>query len=262
MENQKIWNNLKDNLRRYCEENGFSDVVLGLSGGLDSAIVSVLAGDALGAGHVHCLMMKTDYTSELSLQIAAKIAELNVFEYKVIDIQPLIDNQKRFLTGVFGEEPKNIVMENLQARERGKILMACSNQFGYLVLACGNKSEAAMGYCTLYGDTCGGILPIGNLYKSKIFELARWRNEQNNVLPEEVIERAPSAELSAGQKDEDSLPPYHVLDGILSAYLEGGQKESEIVRQGFPEKTVKWVLTQYRRMAFKRQQMPASLELG
>lgn len=256
-----IWNELKRNLKTYCDENGFSDVILGLSGGLDSAIVSVLAADALGAGHVHALMMKTNYTSELSLQIAAKIAELNGFDYKVLDIQPVVDNQKRFLAGVFGEEPKNIVMENLQARERGKTLMAFSNQFGYLVLACGNKSEAAMGYSTLYGDTCGGISPIGNLYKSQIFELARWLNEQKEVLPQAVIERAPSAELSDNQKDEDSLPPYHVLDGILSAYLEQGKKENEIVKCGFPEKTVRWVIRQYHRTAFKREQTPKALAL-
>ena len=254
-----IWNSLKKKLKAYCDENGFSDVILGLSGGLDSAIVSVLAADALGAERVHALMMKTDYTSELSLQIAAKIAALNGFAYKVVDIQPVIDNQKRFLAGVFGEEPKNIVVENLQARERGKTLMACSNQYGYLVLACGNKSESAMGYCTLYGDTCGGISPIGNLYKSQIFELARWRNSLSESLPEAVIERAPSAELSAGQKDEDSLPPYHVLDAILAAYVDEGKSEAQIVKMGFAEKTVQWVVWQYRRMAFKREQMPKAL---
>ncbi len=261
-ENMKhIWSYLKKNLKSYCDENGFSDVILGLSGGLDSAIVSVLASDALGAAHVHALMMKTDYTSELSLQIAAKIAALNGFEYKVIDIQPVVDNQKRFLAGVFGEEPKNIVLENLQARERGKTLMACSNQFGYLVLACGNKSESAMGYCTLYGDTCGGISPIGNLYKSQIFELARWRNTLSEALPEAVIERAPSAELSVGQKDEDSLPPYHVLDAILTAYVDEGKTEAQIVKMGFTEKNVRWVIGQYRRMAFKREQTPKPLSI-
>lgn len=261
-EMENIWNSLKKNLKNYCDENGFSDVVLGLSGGLDSAIVSVLASDALGASHVHALMMKTDYTSELSLQIAAKIAELNGFAYKAVDIQPVVEHQKRFLAGVFGEKPKNIVLENLQARERGKILMACSNQFGYLVLACGNKSESAMGYCTLYGDTCGGISPIGHLYKSQIFELARWRNLQGEALPEAVIERAPSAELSAGQKDEDSLPPYHVLDAVLTAYVDEGKSEAQIVKAGFTEKTVRRIICQYRRMAFKREQTPKPLPIS
>ena len=258
---EHIWQSLKKNLKTYCDENGFSDVILGLSGGLDSALVSVLATQALGAEHVHAVMMKTKHTSELSLQIAATIAALNGFDYKVIDIEPVIENQIRFLAASFGEEPKNIVLENLQARERGKTLMAFSNQFGYLVLACGNKSEAAMGYCTLYGDTCGGISPIGNLYKSQIFEIAKWLNTEKEVLPQAVIERAPSAELSDNQKDEDTLPPYHVLDGILSAYLEQGKKENEIVKYGFPEKTVRWVLNRYRKMAFKREQTPKSLKI-
>ena len=135
---EKIWGNLKKGLRFYCRENGFSDVILGLSGGLDSAVVS--------------------YTSALSLEIARELAEMNKFNYRVLDIQPLVDSQQKFLTAALGTEPKKVVVENLQARERGKILMAFSNQFGYLVLACGNRSEAATGYCTLYGDTCGGLM--------------------------------------------------------------------------------------------------------
>ena len=152
-------------------------------------------------------------------------------------------------------------MENLQARERGKILMAFSNQFGYLVLACGNKSEAATGYCTLYGDTCGGLMPIGDLYKSQIFELARWRNQQGLVLPEAVINRAPSAELSDGQKDEDSLPPYAVLDAILQLYLDEQKTQRDIVAQGYDETTVAWVIKQYARTEFKRKQMPEILKI-
>ena len=152
-------------------------------------------------------------------------------------------------------------MENLQARERGKILMAFSNQFGYLVLACGNKSEAATGYCTLYGDTCGGLMPIGDLYKSQIFELARWRNQQGLVLPEAVINRTPSAELSAGQKDEDSLPPYGVLDAILELYIEKNKTPREIVELGYAETTVDWVVKQYAKTAFKRRQMPVILHV-
>lgn len=258
---EKTWNNLKNNLKNYCQKNGFSDVLLGLSGGLDSAIVSVLASDALGCEHVHTIMMKTQYTSEQSLNIAQELADLNGFNYQVVDIQPVIDNQKVFLTEVLGEAPKNIVMENLQARERGKTLMACSNQFGYLVLACGNKSEGAMGYCTLYGDVCGGISPIGNLYKSTIFELAKWRNTQGYVIPKEVISRAPSAELSADQKDEDSLPPYVILDAILALYIDKKQSEEEIIAQGFEVKTVEWIIKQYNKMAFKREQTPKALAI-
>ncbi len=256
---EKIWNDLKNKLRDYCHKNGFNEVLLGLSGGLDSAVVSVLAADALGKENVHTLMMKTDYTSEQSLRIAKKIAELNGFDYKEINIQPVVDNQKKFLAEVMGQEPKNIVLENLQARERGKLLMAFSNQLGYLVLACGNKSEAAMGYCTLYGDTCGGIAPIGNVYKSDLFGLAKWRNKQGFVLPEEVISRAPSAELSPGQKDEDTLPPYKILDEVLKLYEERHLTEKEIKTSGFDEKTVKWIISRFHAMAFKREQMPKAL---
>lgn len=150
-------------------------------------------------------------------------------------------------------------MENLQARERGKILMAYANQYHYLVLACGNRSEAAMGYCTLYGDTCGGIMPIGNLFKTRVFELAKWRNKQSFVFPEEVISRAPSAELSAGQKDEDTLPPYDVLDKILELYLDKKMTLQEVCDRGFEERVVDWVIKQYQKTAFKRIQMPPSL---
>ena len=258
---QNIWNTLTVNLKTYCDEYGFSDVALGLSGGLDSALVSVLAADALGAEHVYTFMMKTNYTSDLSLQIAAKIAELNGFHYQTVDIQPIIDNQKRFLTSLFGQEPKSIVLENLQARERGKILMAYSNQFGALVLACGNKSECAMGYCTLYGDLCGGLMPLGDLYKSQIFELAQWRNQKSEVLPEAVIKRAPSAELRAEQFDEEILPPYLILDGILRAYIDEGKSLVQIIKEGFPENTAKDIVRQYHRMAFKREQMPRILKI-
>lgn len=258
---EKIWHKLVLGLQDYCQRYGFKKVILGLSGGMDSALVSVLACDALGKENVSCLMMKTKHTSDLSLQIAQKLADLNGFSYQVLDIEPIVEAQKQFLTQAFGEAPKNLVMENLQARERGKILMAYSNQNGALVLACGNKSEAAMGYCTLYGDTCGGLLPIGDLYKTTIFDLARWRNQQGFVIPEEVINRAPSAELSDGQKDEDSLPPYSVLDAILRQYIDEQKTEEEIVALGYDAKTVAWVIKQYHKMAFKRKQMPEILKI-
>ena len=260
---EEIWHKLKNGLREYCQQNGFSDVVLGLSGGLDSAIVSVLAVDALGAEHVHCVMMKTQYTSELSLQIVQELADRNGFDYQVIDIEPMIKRQGELLQQIFEQKPKQIVLENLQARERGKILMAMSNQFGWLVLACGNKSEASVGYCTLYGDTCGGIMPIGDIYKSHLFELARWRNLQSDVLPEAVINRAPSAELSAGQKDEDSLPPYKILDKILIKYVEENCSLEEIERfLGVERNIIVRVADLYAKSAFKRKQMPPVINVG
>ena len=256
---EKLWNTLKQGLKAYCQNSGFKDVILGLSGGLDSAIVSVLATEALGKDHVHTLMMKTGHTSPLSLKIASELQQLNGFSYQETDIQPLYDEYRDFLKNKMLETPKQVVVENLQARIRGQILMTYSNQFGYLVLACGNKSEAATGYCTLYGDTCGGLMPIGGVYKSTLFELARWLNERKHVLPDEVITRAPSAELSDGQKDEDALPPYKILDGILALYCDEGKTAEEIIANGFAPETVEWVIRQYRKTAFKRRQMPEIL---
>ena len=259
---QKLWDGLKNGLVTYCRENGFKDVVLGLSGGLDSAIVSVLATEALGKEHVYAVMMKTNYTSQLSLDIAAQLKKLNGFNYREMNIQNLYEQQADFFKDAILETPKKTVLENLQARVRGQFLMAFSNQFGSLVLACGNRSEAATGYCTLYGDTCGGLMPIGNIFKSKLFELAKWLNSRGKtVLPEEVINRAPSAELSEGQKDEDTLPPYDVLDGILTLYCDKKKTAEQIVESGYTQKTVDWVIKQYHKTAFKRAQMPPVLRV-
>ena len=259
---EKIWNKLVSGLQKFCCENGFEQVCLGLSGGLDSAVCAVLAADALGGRNVQALMMKTRHTSDLSLRIAREIAGRNNLNYRELDIEPLVEAETAFLTGTFGSAPRQIVLENLQARTRGKILMAFSNQFGSLVLACGNKSEIAMGYCTLYGDTCGGLAPIAGLYKSEIFELARWRNTVSAALPEEVISRAPSAELAEGQKDEDTLPPYAVLDKILRLYTDEGKTADEIRAAGFAPQTTEWVIKRYHAQAFKRRQLPPGLPLN
>lgn len=256
-----IWNQLTGGIKKFCHQNGFNDITLGLSGGLDSALTAVAAADALGGSHVHALMMATRHTSTLSLQIARKIAEINGLDFKEMDINPLIDEQKTFLRDCFGNEPRKSVVENLQARERGKILMAFSNQYGWLVLACSNRSEIAMGYCTLYGDTCGALAPLGALYKSQIFELARWRNTISQALPMEVIIRAPSAELSPAQKDEDSLPPYALLDKILTLYQDKEMSAAQITAEGFDAVTVEEVIKRCRDQAFKRCQLPPALPL-
>ena len=258
---KNIWRNVVDGINKFCTENKFSDVALGLSGGLDSAVVAVAAAEALGGKHVHAFMMKTDNTSDLSISIARQISELNSLNFKELDIQPIIDDQYTFLKSVFRIEPRNIVIENLQARERGKILMATSNQFNYLILACSNKSELAMGYCTLYGDTCGGLAPIADLYKSDIFKLAKWRNSINTVFPEDVITRAPSAELSKNQKDDDTLPPYAILDGILRLYIDEKLAPDQIINKGFDKNTVNWIVKRYHSQSFKRLQFPEILKI-
>ena len=258
---QIIWKKLVDGIKNFCRHNGFDEVVLGLSGGLDSAVVAVAAAEALGGENVHAIMMKTKYTSDLSLEIASGLAELNGLDYKIDDIQHLIDEDITHLENLWQEKPKNIVIENLQARERGKLLMAYANQYNCLLLSCGNKSELAMGYCTLYGDTCGGLAPIANLYKSEIFALAKWRNSLSKVFPDKVISRAPSAELAEGQKDEDTLPPYVVLDKILKRYIDEHQTRAQIVADGFDAVMVENIIARYEKQAFKRQQTPPALKL-
>lgn len=253
------WNLLKQKLQDFYLMNRFNGIVLGLSGGIDSAVCAVLAADAFGAENITALMMKTRHTSDLSLQIATEIASLNNLNYKVLDIEPLIETETAFLENAFGSEPKPIVLENLQARTRGKILMSWSNQFGSLVLACGNKSEACTGYCTLYGDTCGGVMPIGNLYKTEVYALAKARNKKSKVFPEAVLTRAPSAELAPNQKDENTLPPYPVLDAILRLYVDDKKSKDEICAQGFEPEIVQKVIDLYQKSAFKRLQMPPAL---
>ncbi len=256
---EKLWHKLQSGLRQYCAENGFNKAILGLSGGLDSALTAVLAADVLGGENVTAIMMKTQYTSDLSLQIARETAKLNHLDYHELDIEPLVQAEIGFLAQAFKAPVRGITAENLQARIRGQLLMAWSNQNGGLVLACGNKSEALTGYCTLYGDTCGGLMPIGNVYKTTIFALAKWRNTLGYALPEAVITRAPSAELAAGQKDEDSLPPYAVLDEVLKLLYDEQKSVAEAVAAGFNTALVERVEKLIRRSEFKRKQMATAL---
>lgn len=261
MDYANVWSKLVSGLKNFCADNGFTKVTLGLSGGLDSAVVAALAAEALGGENVQALMMKTKNTSTLSLQIARETARLNRLDFKEIDIQPLVDSQYAFISSLIGDKPKNMVLENLQARQRGLLLMALSNQDGSLVLACGNKSEIAMGYCTLYGDTCGGLAPLANIYKSDIYGLAKWRNSQGLVLPAEVIVRVPSAELSPNQRDDDTLPPYPLLDKILAAYLDRRESAAAITAEGFDAVTVEEVIRRCHAQEFKRRQLPPGIGL-
>lgn len=259
---EKIWEQLKAGLKKYYKESHLNGVLLGLSGGMDSALVVVLAVQALGSDKVHALMMKTEHTSKLSLDIAEQLQRRHGFSYRVLDIGEEVGLEMKKAREEFGEEPTKITRENLQSRVRGLKLMTHANQYNYLVLACGNKSEIAMGYCTLYGDTVGGLSPIGDVYKTEVYALANWLNERyKDFFPKKVITRAPSAELSPGQKDEDSLPPYDKLDSILSRLIDRGQTPSQIVKAGFAEPLVKEVISRYKGNAFKRAQMPPCIQI-
>ncbi len=257
MNAEKKWALLTKSFADFVKTNGFTDVVTGLSGGIDSAVVTTLAVDALGKEHVHCLMLPSKNTSALSRELASEIAHNLAIDFKTVPIQEIADIYNHTFADLFSDV-NSLVTENIQARIRGNILMAFSNQYNWLTLCCGNRSEAAMGYCTLYGDTVGGVAPIGNLYKTEVYELAKWRNSVSPVIPEGIISRAPSAELSPGQKDEDSLPPYPLLDSILTELLDNGKTVAEISRQ-YPEKTVRWIAERYQAMSFKRKLSPPAL---
>jgi NAD+ synthase (glutamine-hydrolysing) len=253
-------------VRDYVGKNGFGGVLLGLSGGIDSALTLAIAVDALGAGNVTAVMLPSRYTSELSLREARAQARTLGVEYFDLPIAAMVDAATAALAPACGELA-DVTAQNLQARSRGVLLMAMSNQTGKLLLTTGNKSEMAVGYATLYGDMCGGYAPLKDVYKTQVYRLARWRNEAGgekregrgekpggSPIPEAVIERAPSAELRADQTDQDSLPPYEVLDGILQRCIEGAESQAEIVAAGFEEKDVQRVVRMLYASEFKRRQ--------
>ena len=244
-------------IRDYIDKNGFPGVLLGLSGGIDSALTLALAVDALGAGRVTAVMMPSRYTSQLSLDGARMQAERLGVDYHVIDVEPTVDSFIRALTPAFAGMGADTTEENLQSRTRGVMLMALSNKHGKLLLATGNKSEMAVGYCTLYGDMCGAYAPLKDVYKTVVYRLARWRNAQaggGEAIPVAVIERPPSAELRDNQTDQDSLPPYEVLDAILARFIEGEQSQAEIIEAGFAADVVHRVVRLVLANEFKRRQ--------
>ncbi len=247
--------------RDYIAKNGFPGAVLGLSGGVDSALTLAIACDALGAARVHALMMPSRYTARMSLEDAAEMARRVGVRYDTIPIGPAFDAFRASLAPLFAGRPEDLAEENLQARVRGTLLMALSNKFGSIVLTTGNKSEMAVGYSTLYGDMAGGFAVIKDLSKTLVWRLARYRNTVSAVIPENIIARAPSAELRAGQTDQDSLPPYDVLDGIMEAYMEQNRSPQEIVGLGFPAADVRRVVGLIRRSEYKRRQAPPGVRI-
>lgn len=249
-----IYTVLVRGLKDYIVKNGFTDVVLGLSGGIDSALTLAIAVDALGAERVHAVMMPSRHTSDLSLQLASEQADLLGVAYSDIPIEPAFEALLESLRDSFTGRKTDVTEENLQARVRGNMLMALSNKFGWMVLATGNKSELAVGYSTIYGDMCGGFSPIKDCFKTRVYELSAYRNTISAAIPQAVIDRAPSAELAPGQLDQDSLPEYDLLDQVLYHYIEQDWSIADIVAAGFEETVVRRVASMVIRNEYKRRQ--------
>ena len=245
----------------YVGKNNFPGVLLGLSGGVDSALTLAVAVDALGADKVHAVMMPSPYTAQISLDDAREMAKILGVRYDELDIRPEIDAYHSTLAGLFKNSQSDTTEENLQARIRGNLLMALSNKFGSLVLTTGNKSEMTVGYATLYGDMAGGFAVLKDVSKTLVYRLARYRNSLSRVIPERIITRPPSAELKPGQTDQDSLPPYDILDGIMAYYVEQNQTIAEIVQLGYAETDVRRVVKMIRINEYKRRQAPVGIRI-
>ncbi|EYT13564.1 NAD+ synthase [Acinetobacter sp. 1000160] len=242
--------------RDYVQRSGFPGVILGLSGGIDSALTLAIAVDAIGADKVQAVMMPYTYTSQMSVEDATEQARRMGVTFGIAEIHPIVNSFMQTLFPFFGNAPADATEENLQARTRGTLLMGLSNKFGNLVLATGNKSEISVGYCTLYGDMVGGFSVLKDVYKTIVFELAKYRNtlEDTPVIPARVISRPPSAELRPDQKDQDSLPAYDVLDAILYAYIEEDLSQADIIAKGYESDVVEKVIRLVDRNEYKRRQ--------
>lgn len=252
----EIYQSLVLATRDYVQRSGFSGVLLGLSGGIDSALTLAIAADAIGADKVQAVMMPYTYTAQISVEDAAEQAKNMGVTFGIAEINPIVSSFMQTLYPFFGNSPADATEENLQARSRGTLLMALSNKFGNLVLSTGNKSELSVGYCTLYGDMVGGFAVLKDVYKTIVFELAKYRNSisEKPVIPERVITRPPSAELRPDQKDQDSLPAYDVLDAILYAYIEEDLSQDDIIAKGFDAEIVAKVIRLVDFNEYKRRQ--------
>jgi NAD+ synthetase len=248
-------------IRDYVHKTGFTKVLLGLSGGIDSSLTCLLAVQALGKENVYGVLMPSPYSSEGSVTDAKELAHNLGIDYTVVPIGNLFSDYNSALARLFEGMGEDVTEENIQARIRGTILMALSNKFGYLLLSTGNKSELAMGYCTLYGDMAGGLAAISDLPKSLVYRLAGYLNRDEERIPKSVLTKAPSAELRPNQKDEDSLPPYEILDEILHSYIEENRGKEEIIDQGFDPHLVTEVLEKVDQNEYKRRQAPTGLRV-
>ncbi len=245
-------------LRAYVDKNGFRDVVVGLSGGIDSALTAALAAEALGPGRVHCVSMPSRFSSDGTKADARLLAESIAADFREIPIDPVVARFEEALEPSFAGVTRDLTEENVQARARGTLLMALSNKFGWLVLATGNKSELSVGYATLYGDMAGGFALLKDMYKTDVWRLSLRLNERagRELIPASIIERAPSAELRPDQLDEDSLPPYSALDPVLEAYVEHDRSREELLADGFDPDAVERAIALIDRAEYKRRQAP------
>ena len=263
----ELWDALVLGVRDYLGKNGFKGAILGLSGGIDSALVLAIAVDAIGADKVHAVMMPSPYTADISWIDSRDMAERLGVRYDEIAIAPLFEGFRTALAGQFAGLPEDTTEENIQARIRGTLLMALSNKTGSIVLTTGNKSEMATGYCTLYGDMAGGFAVIKDVLKTRVFALARWRNQNDpygtgsNPIPDRIITRPPSAELRPDQKDQDSLPEYEVLDAIIERYMENDEGVSALIADGYEQADVEKVTRLIKLNEYKRRQAPVGIRV-
>ena len=263
----ELWDALVLGVRDYLGKNGFKGAILGLSGGIDSALVLAIAVDAIGADKVHAVMMPSPYTADISWIDSRDMAKRMGVRYDEIAIAPLFDGFRTALAGQFAGLAEDTTEENIQARIRGTLLMALSNKTGAIVLTTGNKSEMATGYCTLYGDMAGGFAVIKDVLKTRVFALARWRNQNDpygtghNPIPDRIITRPPSAELRPDQKDQDSLPEYEVLDAIIERYMENDEGMAALVADGFEPADVEKVTRLIKLNEYKRRQSPVGIRV-
>ncbi|MEW5844741.1 MAG: NAD+ synthase [Bacteroidota bacterium] len=259
---ERIHNALVMGIRDYFNKLGFTKATLGLSGGIDSAVVLALAAQALDVNNLRVLLMPSQYSSQHSIDDAVALATKLGVQYDIVSIQPIFESFKTQLSPIFIGKPEDITEENIQARVRGTLLMAISNKFGHLLLNTSNKSEAAVGYGTLYGDMCGALSVLGDVYKTDVYRLANYINRNNEIIPVNTIQKPPSAELRPNQKDSDSLPPYEILDPILFAYIEQGLSADEIISLGFESGTVNRTIRLVNMNEYKRYQSPPILRVS
>jgi len=261
VEEKIIYKGLVLGVKDYVEKNNFQGVVVGLSGGIDSALTLCIAVDALGSKNVEALIMPSRYTSKMSTDDARALAEKLKVEYKIISIEAPFSAFLQSLEPIFKKLPMDTTEENIQARVRGVLLMAISNKYNKLVLATGNKSEMSVGYATLYGDMAGGYSPLKDVWKTLVYQLAKWRNKEQEVIPENIINRPPTAELRENQLDRDSLPDYEILDPILEQYIELDRHPEEIIKNGFDKKIVYEIISLVDKNEYKRRQAAPGIKI-